>query len=176
MLNSLVKKLSLSKLTGSKSSKKSSKKTRSQKPKNSIDHRKKSRVHSHLKKYKSRPSPNTSATMYKVGTVKKGNDGCNYIVVSTKGKSKMVKRWVKCKSSKRSTKRSTKRSLSKILKKTKKMKGGSCKVSMGQESGFNISDTISEGSPKIDGLRIGSKSFEIGRSCNTSNSTHAMVV
>jgi hypothetical protein len=168
MLNSLVKKLSLSKLTGSKSSKKSSKKTRSQKPKNSIDHRKKSRVHSHLKKYKSRPSPNTSATMYKVGTVKKGNDGCNYVVVSTKRKSKMIKRWVKSKS--------TKRSSSKRLKKTKKMKGGSCKVSMGQESGFNISDTISEGSPKIDGLRIGSKSFEIGRSCNTSNSTHAMVV
>lgn len=168
MLNSLVKKLSLSKLTGSKSSKKSSKKTRSQKPKNSIDHRKKSRVHSHLKKYKSRPSPNTSATMYKVGTVKKGNDGCNYVVVSTKGKSKIVKRWVKSKS--------TKRSSSKRLKKTKKMKGGSCKVSMGQESGFKISGTTSEGSPKIDGLRIGSKSFEIGRSCNTSNSTHAMVV
>ena len=168
MLNSLVKKLSLSKLTGSKSSKKNSKKTRSQKPKNSIDHRKKSKVHSHLKKYKSRPSPNTSATMYKVGTVKKGNDGCNYVVVSTKRKSKMVKRWVKSKS--------TKRSSSKRLKKTKKMKGGSCKVSMGQESGFNISDTISEGSPKIDGLTIGSKNFEIGRSCNTSNSTHAMVV
>lgn len=168
MLNSLVKKLSLSKLTGSKSSKKSSKKTRSQKPKNSIDHRKKSKVHSHLKKYKSRPSPNTSATMYKVGTIKKGNDACNYVVVGTKRKSKMVKRWVKSKS--------TKRSSSKRLKKTKKMKGGSCKVSMGQESGFNISDTISEGSPKIDGLRIGSKSFEIGRSCNTSNSTHAMVV
>jgi hypothetical protein len=168
MLNSLVKKLSLSKLTGSKSSKKSSKKTRSQKPKNSIDHRKKSRVHSHLKKYKSRPSPNTSATMYKVGTIKKGNDSCNYVVVGTKRKSKMVKRWVKSKL--------TKRSSSKRLKKTKKMKGGSCKVSMGQESGFNISDTNSEGSPKIDGLRIGSKSFEIGRSCNTSNSTHAMVV
>jgi hypothetical protein len=173
MLNSLVKNLSLSNLTSSKSSKKSSKKTKSQKPKNSIDHRKKSKVHSHLKKYKSRPSPNTSATMYKVGTVKKGNDGYNYVVVSIKGKSKIVKRWVKSKSSKRLTKRST---LSKRLKKTKKMKGGSCKVSMGQESGFNISDTASEGSPIIGGLRIGSRSFEIGRSCNKSGSTHAMVV
>ena len=161
MLNSLVKKLSLS-----KSKKKSVKKTRTQKSKNSVDHRKKSRVHSHLKKYKSRPSPNTSATMYKVGTVKKGNDGNKYVVVSTKGKSKMVKRWVKSQSSKKSGKKSSK----------KNMKGGSCRVSMGQESGFNVSDTDSEGSMKIEGLRIGSKNFEIGRSCNKSNSSHAMIV
>ena len=56
------------------------------------------------------------------------------------------------------------------------MKGGSCRVSMGQESGFNVSDTDSEGSMKIEGLRIGSKNFEIGRSCNKSNSSHAMIV
>ena len=165
MLNSLVKKLSLSKLTGSRSSKKSVKKSR--KSKKMVNSKKKTKSHSQLKKYRSRPSPNTSATMYKVGTVKKGNDGTNYVVSSVKVKSKRIKRWVKNKSTKRSTKRSTK---------LKKMKGGSCKVSMGQESGFNVSDTDLDGSPKVTGLKIGSKNFEIGRSCSTSNYNHAMVL
>ena len=32
--------------------------------------------------------------MYKVGTIKRGNDGNKYVVVSTKGKSKRIKRWL----------------------------------------------------------------------------------
>jgi len=41
---------------------------------------------------KSRPSPSESATLYKIGKKKKGNDGNIYVVIETKNK---VKRWKK---------------------------------------------------------------------------------
>ena len=41
---------------------------------------------------KSRPSPSESATLYKIGQKKKGNDGNLYVVIETKNK---VKRWKK---------------------------------------------------------------------------------
>lgn len=37
-----------------------------------------------------RPSPSESATLFKVGTVKKGNDGNMWIIIQTKSG---VKRW-----------------------------------------------------------------------------------
>lgn len=43
---------------------------------------------------KFRPSPTESATMYKTGTKRKGNDGTMYIVVENKNN---IKRWVKVK-------------------------------------------------------------------------------
>ena len=56
------------------------------------------------------------------------------------------------------------------------MRGGSCRVSMGEESGFNVSDTHVDGGSSIKGLKVGSSRFEIGRSCNTSKTGHAMGV
>ena len=37
-----------------------------------------------------RPSPSESATLYKIGTIKKGNDGNLYIIYITKNK---IKKW-----------------------------------------------------------------------------------
>jgi hypothetical protein len=155
--------INLTKLLGS--SKKRTRKS-SRTKKNSLNHRKKQVNKSHLKKYKTRPSPNSSATLYKVGTVKVGNDGQKYVVMSTKGKNKRTKRWVKQSRNNRRNKRNTK----------KKMKGGSCKVSLGEESGFNVSDTNVDGGASINGLKLGSSRFEIGRTCNSSNTGHAMIV
>ena len=45
-----------------------------------------------ISKKKQRPSPSQSATLFKIGHVKKGNDGNLYQVKETKTK---VKRWVK---------------------------------------------------------------------------------
>ena len=41
---------------------------------------------------KSRPSPSESATLYKIGHKKKGNDGNMYVIIETKNK---IKRWKK---------------------------------------------------------------------------------
>jgi hypothetical protein len=153
-------------LTKSKKSKKSHKSTKRSK-KNSLNHRKRTKYHSHLKKYSSRPSPKTSATIYKVGTIKRGNDGNKYVVVSTKGKSKRIKRWLKY--NKKSVNSKKRRNIS------RNMKGGSCKISMGEESGFNVSDTGVGGGSPLKGFRLGSSRFEIGRSCNNSKTGHAMV-
>jgi hypothetical protein len=160
--------INLKKLLGS-SKKRSTKSSRTKK--NSLNHRKKRVNKSHLKKYRNRPSPNSSATLYKVGTVKVGNDGQKYVVVSTKGKNKRTKRWIR-KSGKNN--KSIKRNKSNHTK--RHMRGGSCKVSLGEESGFNVSDTHGGGGSLIKGLKLGSSRFEIGRSCNSSNSGHAMVV
>ena len=46
------------------------------------------------KKKKDRPSPSESATKFKVGTKKKGNDGNMWIIVENKNG---VKRWSKSK-------------------------------------------------------------------------------
>jgi hypothetical protein len=48
-------------------------------------------------KKKNRPSPSESATLFKVGTKKRGNDGHIYIIVEDKNK---VRRWKKVKSQK----------------------------------------------------------------------------
>ena len=156
----------------SSSKKRSTKLTKqSRTHKNSLNHRKKQVNKSHLKKYRNRPSPNSSATSYKVGTVKVGNNGQRYVVVNTKGKNKRTKRWVR-KSSNRP------RNIKKINKTHTKrnMRGGSCKISLGEESGFNVSDTINDIGTSIRGIKLGSSRFEIGRSCNTSKTGHAMVV
>lgn len=47
---------------------------------------------SDIKKNKIRPSPSDSATLFKVGTIKKGNDGNKWIITEDKNK---VKRWKK---------------------------------------------------------------------------------
>jgi hypothetical protein len=44
------------------------------------------------KKPKNRPSPSESATTFKVGTIKKGNDGNDWIIVENKNK---IRRWKK---------------------------------------------------------------------------------
>ena len=71
--------INLRKILGSskKRSTKSNKSSRTKK--NILNHRKKQVNKSHLKKYRTRPSPNSSATLYKVGTVKVGNDGKNML-------------------------------------------------------------------------------------------------
>ena len=51
-----------------------------------LNHRRTKKGKKINKKYSTRPSPNKSATLYKIGTVKKGNDGLNYVVVSFKRK------------------------------------------------------------------------------------------
>ena len=58
------------------------------------------------------------------------------------------------------------------------MKGGSCRVSMGQESGFNVSNTAFDGisSSPVSGINLSSSRFQIGKSCNTQSLGHAMVV
>ena len=58
------------------------------------------------------------------------------------------------------------------------MKGGSCSLSMGQESGFNVSDTAFSGTSAspVSGLNLSSSRFQIGKSCNTQSLGHAMVV
>jgi len=57
------------------------------------------------------------------------------------------------------------------------MKGGSCRVSMGQESGFSVSDTAFDGigSNPVSGINLSSSRFEIGKSCNTQPLGHAMI-
>ena len=163
--------ISLRKILGSskKRSTKSNKLSRTKK--NSLNHRKRQVNKSHLKKYKTRPSPNSSATLYKVGTVKVGNDGQKYVVISTKGKNKRTKRWVRKSTKNTKTNRKQNRKQNR-----KKMRGGSCKVSLGEESGFNVSDTNADNGTSIRGLKIGNSRFEIGRTCNSSNRGHAMVV
>ena len=52
----------------------------------------KSKSKSKLKFKKKRPSPSESATLYKIGYKKNGNDGNLYVVIETKNK---VKRWKK---------------------------------------------------------------------------------
>ena len=160
--------INLRKILGSskKRSTKSNKLSRTKK--NILNHRKKQVNKSHLKKYRTRPSPNSSAALYKVGTVKVGNDGKKYVVTSTRGKNKRTKRWVR-KSSKNNRK-NTKKQI------RKNMRGGSCKVSLGEESGFNVSDTNADNGTSIRGLKIGNSRFEIGRTCNSSNTGHAIVV
>ena len=155
----------LTKLLGS-SKKKTIKSTNSSRTKkNSLNLRKKKVNKSHLKKYRTRPSPNTSATSYKVGTVKVGNDGKKYVVISTKGKKKRTKRWVRQSKNNKNTRRNN----------NKNMRGGSCSVSLGKESGFKVLDTHVHGGSSISGLNLGSSRFEISRSCNSSKTGHAMI-
>ena len=62
------------------------------KSKSKLKSKVKSTVKVKLKLKKSRPSPSESATLYKIGEKKKGNDGNIYVVIETKNK---VKRWKK---------------------------------------------------------------------------------
>ena len=52
----------------------------------------KGKIKSKTKKNLSRPSPSESATLYKIGQKKKGNDGNLYIIIKTKNN---IKRWKK---------------------------------------------------------------------------------
>ena len=63
-----------------------------------------------------RPSPTESATLYKKGTRKRGNDGNMYIVTVTKGK---VKRWTELVKTIKHIKKRTRRD-KKIINKTRK--------------------------------------------------------
>lgn len=58
------------------------------------------------------------------------------------------------------------------------MKGGSCRLSMGQESGFNVSNTAFDGLSlnPVAGMKLPSSRFQLGRSCSNQTSGHAMVV
>ena len=51
----------------------------------------KSKISKTIKLNKERKSPNESATLFDVGTMKKGNDGCTWVIMSDKNKNK---RWV----------------------------------------------------------------------------------
>ena len=145
---------------------------------NKLNHRKTKKRSALAKRYASRPSPNTSATLYKIGTIKTGNDGNKYIVINTQGKSRKIKRWVRHNSNKNSRNNKLKRT--KVNKKmSKKQSGGNCRISLGQEVGFNVNDTGFvglDGTPPIKGIKIGSSKFKIGQTCNSSNSGHAMIV
>ena len=58
------------------------------------------------------------------------------------------------------------------------MKGGSCRLSMGQESGFNVSSTAFDGLSidPVGGMKLPSSRFQLGKSCSNQSSGHAMVV